>query len=202
MIRIGLTGGIAAGKSTASAHLAELGACVIDYDALARDIVKPGGVALPRIVQAFGPEALNADGSLNRAWVAAHVFSPSADPQALARLNAIEHPLIIEQAVRLEHAHPEARLVVHDIPLLVEILKELPFRFDHIITVEAPEEERITRMITQRGMTRSQATDRIRHQSTRAEREAIADIILDSTQPVEHTFEYLDTLVAQWRREA
>lgn len=184
MIRIGLTGGIAAGKSTVAAHLVELGALHIDYDVLARRVVEPGGAALPRIAREFGPDALNPDGSMNRAWVAEHVFGDTAEPGARERLDAIEHPLIYKEAARIERDHPEARVVVHDVPLLAEVIGEIPFRFDWIITVEAPVETRIERMVSTRGMTRTQAETRIRSQSTRAEREAIADVVIDSSRPV------------------
>ena len=192
MIRIGLTGGIAAGKSTVAAHLVELGALHIDYDVLARRVVEPGGAALPRIAREFGPDALNADGSMNRAWVAEHVFGDAADPGARERLDAIEHPLIYKEAAHIERDHPKARVVVHDVPLLAEVIGEIPFRFDHIITVEAPVETRIERMVSTRGMTRTQAEARIRSQSTRAEREAIADVVIDSSRPVDEMMAAVD----------
>lgn len=107
MMRIGLTGGIAAGKSTVAAQLKQLGALHIDYDALAHQIVEPGGVALPQIVAEFGPDALLADGTMNRPWIADHVFGANAAPGARERLDAIEHPLIYAEAARLEHEHPE-----------------------------------------------------------------------------------------------
>ena len=97
VIRIGLTGGIAAGKSTVASRLRELGATIIDYDVLARQIVEPGGEALPRIVEAFGPSTVDAAGRLNRTWLAQRVFS-GPDRQALERLDAIEHPLIYAKA--------------------------------------------------------------------------------------------------------
>ena len=185
MIRLGLTGGIAAGKSTVAAHLAGLGALHIDYDALARAVVAPGGAALPEIARAFGPGAIGPDGTMDRAWVAAHVFGPDAAPGARERLDAIEHPLIYAEAARVERAHPEARIIVHDVPLLAEVIDEIPFRFDHVITVEAPVETRIERMIATRGMTRVEAEARIRSQPSRERREAIADIVIDSTLPVD-----------------
>ncbi|NMM93513.1 dephospho-CoA kinase [Bifidobacterium oedipodis] len=199
-MRIGLTGGIAAGKSTAAARLRALGALHIDYDALARLVVEPGGAALPRIAEAFGSQALHDDGTLDRAWIAEHVFGHAAQPGARERLDAIEHPLIYREAARIEAAHPEARIIVHDVPLLAEVLSkgEIPFTFDHIITVEAPIEERIRRMIVERGMTREQAEDRIRNQSSQTEREAIADIVIDTSQPVEHTRKLIEDLYNQW----
>ena len=164
-IRIGLTGGIAAGKSTVAARMRELGALVIDYDGLAHEIVAPGGVALPRIAAVFGPDALLADGSLNRAWLAERVFGRDAAPE---RLDDIEHPLIYAEAARMERRNPGAKVIVHDVPLLTEVIRSIPFQFDHIVTVEAPEQMRIRRMVATRGMTERQAADRIRSQSSRA----------------------------------
>lgn len=207
--RIGLTGGIAAGKSTVSAHLRNLGATVIDYDALARLIVAPGSEGLARIVDEFGPEALSASGSLNRAWMAEHVFGRNAEVGARERLDAIEHPLIYAQASRLEREACKAcandgmsckttHVIVHDVPLLAEVFDSIPFHFNHVVTVEAPIAVRISRMMGERGMTREQALDRIRHQTDDATRRAIADIVIDSTQPVEQMFEVVDRLYASW----
>lgn len=185
MIRVGLTGGIAAGKSTVAEHLRELGATVIDYDQLARDVVRPGSIGLQRIKEVFGSDAISEDGTLNRTWMAEHVFSVSAPQGARERLDAIEHPLIYELAGMRERqaATKQSGVIVHDVPLLAEVIDTIPFRFDRIITVEAPEAIRIQRMIETRNMTKEQALARIRHQSTQNERQSIADIIIDSTQP-------------------
>ncbi|WEV73038.1 dephospho-CoA kinase [Bifidobacterium sp. ESL0790] len=255
-MRIGLTGGIAAGKSTVAAHLKDLGAFLIDYDQLAREVVESGGEGIRRIAEEFGPEAVEAGGSLDRAWMAAHVFSPQAAPDARRRLDDIEHPLIYRRAQELEEqivednegassrldderlaksgtidtadtahitdstnatnsidniensdiVHPcsagtfsLSHVIVHDVPLLAEVIDTIPFSFDHILTVEAPEEVRIQRMIETRGMSREQAEGRICHQSSREQREAIADVVVDSTQSIEQMFERLDKLFAQWR---
>lgn len=205
MIRIGLTGGIAAGKSTVAMHLRALGAVLIDYDMLARKVVEPGSVGLQRIVDHFGPDALNMRGEFNRRWMAEHVFSgPNAEAERRA-LDDIEHPLIYELASEAErHAigiNHDA-VIVHDIPLLAEVMNVLPFHFDHTITVEAPEDIRVERMMRTRGMSKRQAMDRISHQSSRMRREAIADVVIDSSQPMEHMFECVDTLMRQWRLEA
>lgn len=233
MIRVGLTGGIAAGKSTVAARLKSLGAVHIDYDAIAHEITAPGGAALPAIAQAFGPDAVKTDGSLDRAWMAEHVFGSGAAPDARERLDAIEHPLIYDEArwqeanavmaaerdgggasdcdefdgIALDDAADlggtadRPLVVVHDVPLLAEVIESMPFDFDHVVTVEAPEETRITRMEQTRGMTREQARDRIRHQSTREEREKIADAVVDSTQPLEQMFAQVDRLYAGWTAE-
>ncbi|NEG55685.1 dephospho-CoA kinase [Bifidobacterium platyrrhinorum] len=210
MIRIGLTGGIAAGKSTVAARMRGDGALHIDYDAIAHEITGRGGAALAPIAREFGDAAIAADGTLDRVWVADHVFGRGAEPGARERLDAIEHPLIYAEARRREDRAVEAVrnaarepggrgiVVVHDVPLLAEVIGDIPFRFDHIVTVEAPEDVRVARMIATRGMTREQAEARIRHQSTRAEREAIADAVIDSTQPLERMFDEVDRLYAEW----
>ena len=204
MIRIGLTGGIAAGKSTVAARLRELGAVLIDYDALACKVVEPGSAGLRRIVERFGPDALDRQGGLNRRWVAQHVFSgPNAESERRA-LDGIEHPLIYELASETERhalADNSDAIVVHDIPLLAEVMDDLPFRFDHVITVEAPESVRVERMVHTRGMSEVQALDRIAHQPSRERREEIADAVIDSSQSMERMFEYVDTLMRQWRLE-
>lgn len=198
-MRIGLTGGIAAGKSTVARRLAQLGAYVIDYDLLARRVVAPGGEALRRIVAEFGPEACNPDGTLNRSWIADRIFG--SDPHARRRLDAIEHPLIYREAARLESTHPTERIIVHDIPLLAEVLDGIPFSFDRIVTVEAPETERIERMVATRGMSRRQALERISHQSTQRRRRAIADEVIDSSQPMANMMQVVDRLYTQWVKE-
>jgi dephospho-CoA kinase len=198
MMRIGLTGGIASGKSTVAARLCELGALHIDYDALARQVVEPGGVALPRIEAEFGPDALASDGTLNRPWIAEHVFGQHAEPGARERLDAIEHPLIYAQAAIAERRHPEAKVIVHDVPLLAEVIGTIPFAFDHVVTVEAAESVRINRMVEQRGMSRQQAEDRIRHQPGEAQRGAIADVVIDSTRPLAEMLAQVERLYAQW----
>lgn len=199
-MRIGLTGGIAAGKSTVSARLRELGALVVDYDELAHRVVAPGGAALPAIVAEFGPDALKEDGTLDRAWMAAHVFGAAAEPGARERLGAIEHPLIYAEAAEIERAAQPGQMIVHDVPLLAEVLAkgEIPFAFDHIVTVEAPEAVRIARMTADRGMSEDQARARIFSQSTQAEREAIADTVLTSDRPKSETRAAIDALYRQW----
>ncbi|MBT1174831.1 dephospho-CoA kinase [Bifidobacterium sp. LC6] len=194
MLRVGLTGGIAAGKSTVSAHLAELGAHVVDYDQLARQIVEPGGAALDAIVRLFGPDSLLADGSLNRAWMAEHVFGQDAEPGARERLDAIEHPLIYQLAAHEEQSCGSSDIIIHDVPLLAEVIDSIPFSFDHIITVEAPVCMRLDRMIEERGMSLEQAEGRIRHQSSEAERRAIADFVVDSAQPMTKMMAQVDEI--------
>ena len=185
-IRIGLTGGIAAGKSTVSAHLCDLGAFVIDYDELAREVVAPGSEGLRRIVDSFGADALDERGELNRAWMAEQVFSGQ---------------LALRREREAMAANPQA-VIVHDVPLLAEVIDDMPVRFDHIVTVEAPEDMRVRRMMATRNMSEEQAWARVGHQSSARERMAIADVVIDATHNIERMFEDVDRLYAQWRLEA
>lgn len=196
--RVGLTGGIAAGKSTVAKRFVQLGAYVIDYDQLARQAVAKGSEGLDQVIQRFGRRARGRDGEMNRAWVSAHVFS---DPKKLQELNDIVHPIVFREAGRLEYQwldmHPEPkdgtrRLVVHDIPLLVETSRW--DYFDAIITVEAPKETRIRRMIRNRGMKREDAVARINNQASQQQRFDICDYVIDSTKPLEQMFEDVDRL--------
>src|SRR4051812_39097261 len=155
-MRVGLTGGIASGKSTVSAMLADLGAVIIDADQLAREVVAKGTPGLDRVVEAFGPEVLAADGEMDRAKVGAIVF---ADEDRRRALEAIVHPLVFERIVALEEAAGEADLVVHDIPLLAESGRA--DTFDAVIAVDAPAEVQVERMVRDRGWTREEAEARI-----------------------------------------
>lgn len=199
-IRIGLTGGIAAGKSTVAARMRELGALVIDYDGLAHEIVAPGGVALPADRRRVRPgraagRRIAQSGVARRAWM----FGRDAAPGARERLDDIEHPLIYAEAARLERRNPGAKVIVHDVPLLIEVIRSIPFQFDHIVTVEAPEQMRIRRMVATRGMTERQAADRIRSQSSTAERRELADIVIDSTRPIPDMLAQVDGLYRRWK---
>lgn len=202
---IGLTGGIAAGKSTVSSHLQSLGIPVIDYDALARKVVEPGSAVLQEIARVFGARVLDSDGSLCRSWLAQYVFDEDADPSALQKLNAIEHPAIFQEAQRVQddivHHSKHPVIIVHDIPLLTEVYGSIPWKFDHIVSVEAPVNVRVQRMMHTRGMSKSQAMARIAKQASEAERLTIADIVIDSTQPIEQMFENIDIMVDTWTKE-
>ena len=205
MMRIGLTGGIAAGKSTVSARLQELGAVLIDYDELARRVVEPGSIGLQRIAECFGSDALTDQGRLYRRWIAEHVFAGPDSERLRMQLDNIEHPLIYDLALsreRLAVADDPDAMVVHDVPLLAEVLDAMPMRFDHIVTVEAPEQVRVDRMVSTRGMTRDDALARIRHQSSPEQRRVIADAVIDSTQPMGRMLEAVDALYEQWLAES
>ena len=177
MFRIGLTGGIAAGKSVALERFAELGAVVIDYDGLSREAVAPGTVGLDEVVDAFGPEVLAGDGSLDRAALGRLVF---ADDAARERLNAVVHPEVRRLAAEREAAagagDPRA-VIVHDIPLLVETGD--PSHFHCVVVVDAPLEVRLRRLVDGRGMDEGEARARVAAQADDATRLAAADVTLD-----------------------
>ena len=175
-MRVGLTGGIASGKSTVSAILTELGAVVIDADQLAREVVAPGTPGLAQIVAAFGPEVLTPAGQLDRPKVGALVF---ADPERLRALERIVHPLVRARSAELEQTAPAEALIVHDIPLLAET--DQADRFDAVIVVDVPEEVQVERMLRDRAMTREDALARIGAQATRERRRAVATYVIENT---------------------
>src|SRR6478735_6869644 len=175
-VRVGLTGGIASGKSTVSAVLADLGAVVIDADLIAREVVARGTPGLAAVVEEFGPDLLTPDGDLDRPAMGALVF---ADPDARRRLEAIIHPLVHRRSAELEAAAPEHAVLVHDIPLLAEVGRA--GSFDAVVVVDAPAELQVRRMVEDRGWTREDAESRIAAQATREERLAIATHVVDNT---------------------
>jgi len=195
-MRVGLTGGVASGKSTVSALLAELGAVVIDADLLAREVVAPGTDGLAEIVEAFGPGVLNPDGQLDRPAVGAIVF---ADEEKRRALEAIIHPRVRERGRLLEAEAPEGAVVVHDIPLLVETGQ--PSHFDAVVVVDVPVELQVQRMVELRGMSVADAQARIAAQATRDERLAAATHVIDNTGTLEDlevgVAEVYDELVSQ-----
>ena len=175
-MRVGLTGGVASGKSTVAAILAGLGAVVVDADLLAREVVEPGTPGLAAVAEAFGPGVLADDGSLDRPALGAVVF---ADPDARRRLEAILHPLIRSRAAELEAAAPDGTVVVHDIPLLAETGQA--DRFEAVLVVDVPVETQVERMVADRGMGREDALARVAAQATREERLAVATYVVENT---------------------
>jgi len=175
MLRIGLTGGIGSGKSTAAARFAELGALVIDADALAREVVAAGTPGLDRIIARFGDEVLRPDGSLDRPKLGRLVFG---DPAALADLNAIVHPLVAERSAELMAAAGPDAVVVYDVPLLVE--NDLAAGFDAVVVVEAPLQLRLARLAS-RGLAEDEARARIGRQASDEQRRAVATVLLDNS---------------------
>jgi dephospho-CoA kinase len=175
-VRVGLTGGIASGKSTVSSILRELGAVVIDADLIAREVVAAGTPGLAAVVEAFGPEMLTPDGELDRPRMGALVFADEAQRRVL---EAIVHPLVFERYAELEAAAPTDGIVVHDIPLLVESGRAE--EFDAVIVVDAPEELQVERMVRDRGWTEDDARARIAAQATREQRRAVATYLIENT---------------------
>jgi dephospho-CoA kinase len=187
-LRVGLTGGIASGKSTVSGMLAELGAVIIDADALAREVVEKGTPGLDAVVAEFGPTLLTPEGDLDRAAMGSLVFG---DVAARERLEAIVHPLVFERMVALEEAAVDDEIVVHDIPLLAEGTRA--DTFDAVIVVDCPTQLQIARMMSDRGWTREDAEARIAAQATRERRLAIATHVIDNTGSID---ELRDKVVA------
>lgn len=179
MFLVGLTGGIAAGKSTVAQHLVSLGAFEIDADKLAREVVEPGTPALAQIAAEFGATVLNEDGSLNRKALGEIVF---ADPAKRLKLEAITHPAVKALSAQRVAENSEFEVVVYNVPLLVEAKVDLPF--DFVITVEAPEKEQIKRLIENRAMTEAAAKAVIAAQASPAQRANASDLIISSNQPL------------------
>ena len=175
MARIGLTGGIGSGKSTAAAGLVALGAHLVDTDAIARALTQPGGAAIPALAQAFGADALTADGALDRDRMRQIVF---ADAGAKARLEAILHPLIGAEASR-QAAAAGARPVVFDVPLLTES-SHWRARVERVLVIDCDEATQLARVIQRPGWTEEAARRVIAQQAPRAARRAIADAVVDN----------------------
>jgi len=180
MKRVGLTGGVASGKSTVSAILDELGAVIIDADALAREVVAPGTDGLREVVEAFGPDVLTGDGELDRPAMGTIVF---ADAEKRRVLEGIIHPRVRERGAEIEASAGPDDVVVHDIPLLAETGQAEGF--DAVIVVDVPTQMQVERMVELRGMTREDAEARVAAQATREERLRIATHVVDNTGTVE-----------------
>jgi dephospho-CoA kinase len=193
---VGLTGGIAAGKSTVAGRWVELGAREIDADVIAREVVLPGSKGLEAVIERFGQAYLREDGSLDRSALGALVFT---DEHARKDLEAILHPLVKARTAELI-ANATEDIVIYTVPLLVEA--NVDHDFDYIVTVEAPENERVERLVATRGMTREQATARIRAQASAAERANHADCILNSNQPLQALIKQADALYRQFELAA
>ena len=179
MLKVGLTGGIGAGKSEVSRLLVECGAVLIDADRIAREVVEPGTPGLAAVVDAFGTEILTADGRLDRPKLGSIVF---ADPERLAVLNAIVHPLVGARSRELEETAAEDAVVVHDVPLLTE--NGLAPLYDLVIVVDASPATQLDRLVGLRGMSEEDARARMAAQASRERRREIADIVVDNDVPL------------------
>ena len=197
MLRVGLTGGIGSGKSEVSRRLAALGAVVIDADAVARDVVAPGTGGLAEVSEAFGPQVLRPDGSLDRERLGEAVFG---SPELRARLNAIVHPRVGARMAELESAAGPGAIVVHDVPLIAE--NNLAGNYDLIVVVDALPAVQARRLMRQRGMTREQVRARIAAQASREQRLAVADIVIDNSGTLAELDRQVGELWLELRRRA
>lgn len=170
---VGLTGGIGAGKSEVAARLVELGAILVDSDRLAREVVAPGTEGLAEVVAELGPGVLGPDGALDRPAVGRLVFT---EPAARAKLEKIIHPRVRARAAQLAAEAPQGSVVVNDVPLLVET--GIAGTFDVVVVVEASPATRIARLVDGRGMSPTEARDRIAAQASDERRRAVADVVL------------------------
>ncbi|WP_153451966.1 dephospho-CoA kinase [Streptomyces smaragdinus] len=189
MLKIGLTGGIGAGKSEVSGLLASYGAVVVDADKIAREVVAVGTPGLAAVVAEFGDEVLAADGSLDRPKLGAVVFG---DPERLKALNAIVHPLVGARSAELEKAAGPDAVTVHDVPLLTE--NGLAPLYDAVVVVDALPETQLRRLVELRGMTEAEARARMGAQASREERLAIADYVIDNDGPLDELESQVRTL--------
>ena len=186
-LRIGLTGGVASGKSTVAAALRARGAAVIDADVLAREVVRPGGPAYQGVVDAFGSSVVGPDGTLDRAVLAARIF---ADPSARQRLNALTHPHIrrrmADEAARLTAAadHP---VIVFDIPLLLDTTDGRDLNLDGIIVVYADPETRVRRLMARNGVSEDEARRRLAAQVPLEDKKAHATWVIDNSGTPDET---------------
>lgn len=192
MTRTALTGGIASGKTFVADELARLGAVIVDSDLIAREVVEPGTPGLAQVVERFGADILQADGSLDRARLGQIVFS---DEAARADLNAIVHPLVRQRAVELESGAPEGAVVIQVVPLLVET--GLDKGFDRILVVDVPVETQLERLMGRNGLPEDEAMARINAQATREQRLAVATHVIDSSGAHEET---LARVARIWRQ--
>jgi dephospho-CoA kinase len=197
VLRVGLTGGIGAGKSEISRRLAAQGAVIIDADLIAREVVAPGTDGLASVVAAFGPDVLGPDGALDRVALGDVVF---ADKQKLASLNGIVHPLVGARMRELEELAGPGSVLVHDVPLIAE--NDLAGSYDLVVVVDVPPRIQLDRLVRLRGMTREQAQARMAAQATREQRLAIADIVVDNSGSLAELDRQVGELWTELRRRS
>jgi dephospho-CoA kinase len=194
---VGLTGGIAAGKTSVAKRWVELGGHEIDADVLARRALEAGSQGLAKVVEVFGSGMLDQDGNLNRQKLAETVFS---DAEKRKELEAIVHPIVRRLAADALASLPEDAIAIYTVPLLVEASVDLPF--DFVVTVEAPLDKQIERMVKNRGMTHDSASARIKAQASAAERANRADVILNSNQSLGRLIDDAEALWNEIERRA
>ena len=192
---VAVSGGIGSGKSSVTRVFASQGAVTADADAIARQILEPGESTLSEVAHAFGGDLLKEDGSLDRALLASRVFGGEGASERVARLNAITHPVIEERAWSILRGAPEGSLAVYDIPLLIE--GDHADRFDAVVIVDAPIEERVKRL-EGRGLSPEDARARIRAQASSQERRAIATIWIDNEGSADDLEEVARLVYERW----
>ena len=192
---IAVSGGIGSGKSSVTRVFASLGAVTADADAIARQILEPGESTLSEVAHAFGGDLLKEDGSLDRALLASRVFGGEGADERVARLNAITHPVIEERAWSILRGAPQGSLAVYDIPLLIE--GDHADRFDAVVIVDAPIEERVKRL-EGRGVVPEDARARIRAQASSEERRAIASIWIENEGSADDLEEVARLVYERW----
>jgi dephospho-CoA kinase len=194
-VLIALTGGIGSGKSTVARRWVELGATEVDADLLAREVVEPGSVGLAQVVQEFGASVLTAAGALDRAELARIAF---ANDDNRIKLEGILHPLIQELA--LQKVTNLEGVIVYTIPLFVESKSKL--KFDKVVAISCDEEVRIKRLVESRGMSEAEARSRISAQAKDSEREAVADIIIDSNCSLAELTQKVDAIYQSFKDQS
>jgi dephospho-CoA kinase len=193
-LRIGLTGGIASGKSTVAAALRDAGAAVVDADRIAREVVAPGGPAYDDVVRAFGPGIVGSGGAIDRKALGARIFH---DAEARRRLNALTHPHIrrrmAEDAARLA-ATPGVAVIVFEIPLLLDTTDGRDLGLDGIVVVSAPEDVQLDRLVARDGVSRGEARRRLAAQVPLRDKLAAADWVIDNGGTPDATRDQVDRL--------
>ena len=196
--RVGLTGGIASGKSAAATLLAAHGALVVDADVIAREVVEPGTPGLAAVVERFGPEVLAPDGRLDRAALGRLVFGEDAAARSARRdLEAVVHPAVRARAAELAAAAGPDQVVVHVIPLLVETHQERDF--DLVVVVDVEPAVQRARLLARGGLGAAEADARIAAQASRGDRLAVADVVLDNGGTPADLARHVDDLWARIR---
>ena len=191
---IALTGGIGSGKSTVARRWVELGATEVDADQLARKVVEPGSIGLEQVVQEFGPSVLAQSGNLDRAALAKIAFANDANR---VKLESILHPLI--QDLALKKVSNLEGIIVYTIPLFVESKSKL--QFDKVVAISCDEDVRVSRLLEHRGMNETEARSRIAAQASDSEREAVADIVIDSTCSLEELIQKSDEIYLGFKEQ-
>lgn len=192
---VAVSGGIGSGKSSVTRVFASRGAVTADADAIARQILERGEPTLSEVARTFGGDLLKEDGSLDRALLASRVFGGEGASERVARLNAITHPVIEARAWSILRGAPEGSLAVYDIPLLIE--GDHVDRFDAVVIVDAPMEERVKRL-EGRGLSPEDARARIRAQASSQERRAIATIWIDNEGSADDLEEVARLVYERW----